>query len=118
MSKNNGQKKAIRALMESKGLSYVQAKKLHAENPCQHQLIVGTGYDGGDTLTCLECGIEADDISAVDAHDVYLECGEHTLAEARAANSVWECMQSYPIGDDGDGPVAMSCEMSYAGWAD
>lgn len=119
MTKDAAAKKAIRALMSQEGISYSEAKRRIAV-PCDHYLMVGDDYDGDVKVFCHTCGLPADAISAADAGHVYLECEAHSLSEARLTGNLMECMNAYPIGDEGDGfgPALMSCEPSYPGWAD
>lgn len=119
MTENAARKKAVRALMAEQGISYSEAKR-RLDAPCDHYLVVGDDYDGGQTVFCPRCGLPADAISAADAEDVHLECEIHSLAEGRAAGNVMECMNAYPIADEGDGfgPALMSCQPEYPGWFD
>lgn len=119
VTKNAAAKKAIRLVMDELGVSYSEAKR-RLSVPCDHYLVVSDDYDGGETVFCPECGFPVDAISAADAEHVYLECEVHSLGEARRTGSLMECMNAYPVGDegDGDGPAFMSCEPAYPGWAD
>ncbi|WP_141013094.1 hypothetical protein [Nocardioides sambongensis] len=119
MTKNAAAKNVIRDLMQREGLSYSEAKRRIAV-PCDHYLMVGDDYDGGVTVFCHTCSLPADAISASDAEHVYLECEVHSLSEARRTGNLMECMNAYPIGDEGDGfgPALMSCEPEYPGWSD
>lgn len=105
--------------MAHEGVSYAEAKRRLAVT-CDHYLMVGDDYDGGATIFCNGCGLPAEAISAADAEHVYLDCEVHSLSEARLTGNLMECMNAYPIGDEGDGsgPVLMSCEPEYPGWAD
>ena len=122
MTENSARKKAIRAVMAQYNIPYAEAaRRLDAQPPCDHYLIVGSDYDGDDVITCMNCHRDVNEISNADAEYIELACEVHTLAEARAAGvSPHVCMQAYGIGDEGDGhgPVLMSCEPEYPGWAD
>ncbi|MFS3128086.1 hypothetical protein ACLM5J_06745 [Nocardioides sp. Bht2] len=117
MTKNASNKKFIRLLMEEAGIPYSEAKR-RIEAPCDHYMIVGMTYSGDDAVVCTDCGLSSAVISNEHAQDIYLECEVHTLYAARLANNVRECMNSYGVGDEGDGPVFMSCEAEFPGWAD
>ncbi len=119
MTKNAAGKKATRALMAELGISYSEAKH-RLSVPCDHYLMVGDDYDGGHVVFCHTCDLPADAISASDAEHVYLECEVHSLSEAQLTGNLMECMNAYPIGDEGDGlgPVLMSCQSAYPGWTD
>lgn len=119
MTKNAASKKAIRTLMAELGISYSEAKR-RLSVPCDHYLMIGDDYDGDQVIFCPRCDLPADAISAADAEYVYLECEVHSLIEARLTGNLMECMNAYPIGDEGDGlgPALMSCQSAYPGWTD
>jgi hypothetical protein len=119
MTKNAAGKKAVRTLMADLGIPYSEAKR-RLSDPCDHYLMVGDDYGGDQVVFCHTCDLPADSISADDAEHVYLDCEVHSLSEARLTGNLMECMNAHPIGDEGDGlgPVMMSCQSSYPGWAD
>lgn len=117
MTKNASTKKFIRLLMEQESIPYAEAKR-RIEAPCDHMMIVGITHSGDDAVTCITCGLDAEVISNEQAQDVYLDCEVHTLHDARLAGNVHVCMNAYGVGDEGDGPVCMSCETEYPGWDD
>src|SRR3546814_7699546 len=80
MTKNAAGKKAIRTLMAELGISYSEAKR-RLSVPCDHYLMVGDDYDGGQVVFCPTCDLPADAISAFDAEHVYFECEVHSLSE-------------------------------------
>lgn len=117
MTKSASTKKYIRLLMVEEGIPYSEAKR-RIEAPCDHFMVVGMTYSGDDAVSCMHCGLSSEVISIEHAQDTYLECEVHTLHEARLSNNVLACMNASGIGDEGGGPVFMSCETEYSDWTD
>src|SRR3546814_18852448 len=98
-------------------ISYSEAKR-RLSVPCDHYLMVGDDYDGGQVVFCPTCDLPADAISAFDAEHVYLECEVHSLSEARLPGHLMDCMNAYPNGNEGDGlgPDLMSRPSVDSAW--
>src|SRR3546814_17232443 len=83
-------------------ISYSEAKR-RLSVTCDHYLMVGDAYDGGQVVFCPTCDLPADAISAFDAEPLYLGCEVHSLSEARLTGNMMQCMNASPLGDEGDG---------------